>query len=183
MVKLNAKNLIKYFAYKSHRLQVLGSVNLNVSSEGFTCLIGPYRCNQFTFLRVMTGLAQSAFTLFDDLHIVKTGLLVFQKCMILMFVTRRVTKVVVSQTKILVFGNRPFVIKNESKDRRLPSGVSGDENLIGLQRQMLVNFRPKVKENSQHVYNSNNNNNANNKKYARPDATNKQHITKKEATT
>ena len=56
MTKLEAQNIVKYFAHGSHRLKALGGVDLRVESGDFVCLVGPSGCGKSTFLRIVAGL-------------------------------------------------------------------------------------------------------------------------------
>ncbi len=56
MAKLEAKNIVKYFRYDSHKLKALGGINLTVNEGDFVCLVGPSGCGKSTFLRIVAGL-------------------------------------------------------------------------------------------------------------------------------
>lgn len=84
MTKLEAKNIIKYFAQKSYELKALGGINLKVESGDFVCLVGPSGCGKSTFLRIVAGLESpdSGEILFDGRPVTTTGperIMVFQE--------------------------------------------------------------------------------------------------------
>ena len=56
MNKLEAKNIVKYFAHDSYQLKALGGINLKVEDGEFVCLVGPSGCGKSTFLRIVAGL-------------------------------------------------------------------------------------------------------------------------------
>lgn len=55
-MKLEAKDIVKYFSHDSHKLKALGGINLQVDSGDFVCLVGPSGCGKSTFLRIVAGL-------------------------------------------------------------------------------------------------------------------------------
>ena len=58
MAKLEAKDIVKYFAHESYKIQALNGVSLKVDSGDFVCLVGPSGCGKSTFLRIVAGLTQ-----------------------------------------------------------------------------------------------------------------------------
>ncbi len=84
MVKLEAKNIVKYFRHDDYQLKALGGVNLKVEAGDFVCLIGPSGCGKSTFLRIAAGLEtpDDGEILFDGKPVSETGperILVFQE--------------------------------------------------------------------------------------------------------
>ena len=84
MTKLEAKNIVKYFAHESHKLKALGGVNLKVEAGDFVCLVGPSGCGKSTFLRIVAGLEtpDEGQILFDGHPVTETGperIMVFQE--------------------------------------------------------------------------------------------------------
>lgn len=84
MAKLEAKEIIKYFAHDSHKLKALGGVNLQVEDGEFVCLVGPSGCGKSTFLRIVAGLElpEKGEILFDGKPVKSTGperIMVFQE--------------------------------------------------------------------------------------------------------
>ncbi|MDH3203459.1 MAG: ABC transporter ATP-binding protein [Nitrosopumilus sp.] len=84
MTKLEAKNIVKYFAHDSHKLKALGGVDLKVESGDFVCLVGPSGCGKSTFLRIVAGLEKpdEGQILFDGHSVTETGperIMVFQE--------------------------------------------------------------------------------------------------------
>ena len=84
MTKLEAKNIVKYFAHNSHKLKALGGVDLKVESGDFVCLVGPSGCGKSTFLRIVAGLEKpdEGQILFDGHSVTETGperIMVFQE--------------------------------------------------------------------------------------------------------
>ena len=84
MTKLEAKNIVKYFAHDSHKLKALGGVDLKVESGDFVCLVGPSGCGKSTFLRIVAGLEKpdEGQILFDGYSVTETGperIMVFQE--------------------------------------------------------------------------------------------------------
>jgi len=84
MVKLEAKNIVKYFRHDDYQLKALGGVNLKVEAGDFVCLIGPSGCGKSTFLRIVAGLEvpDEGEILFDGKPVTETGpdrILVFQE--------------------------------------------------------------------------------------------------------
>ncbi|MHA7646789.1 ABC transporter ATP-binding protein [Nitrosopumilus sp. S4] len=84
MTKLEAKNIVKYFAHDSHKLKALGGVNLQVEAGDFVCLVGPSGCGKSTFLRIVAGLEtpDEGQILFDGRPVCETGperIMVFQE--------------------------------------------------------------------------------------------------------
>ncbi len=84
MVKLEAKNIVKYFAHEGHSLKALGGLNLKIEAGDFVCLVGPSGCGKSTFLRIAAGLSapDEGEILFDGKPITTTGperIMVFQE--------------------------------------------------------------------------------------------------------
>lgn len=84
MTKLEAKNIVKYFAHESHKLKALSGVNLKVEAGDFVCLVGPSGCGKSTFLRIVAGLESpdEGHILFDGHPVTETGperIMVFQE--------------------------------------------------------------------------------------------------------
>ncbi len=84
MTKLEAKNIVKYFAHEGHRLKALGGINLKIEAGDFVCLVGPSGCGKSTFLRIAAGLSapDEGEILFDGKPITTTGperIMVFQE--------------------------------------------------------------------------------------------------------
>ncbi|MFQ5782192.1 MAG: ABC transporter ATP-binding protein [Nitrosopumilus sp.] len=84
MTKLEAKNIVKYFAHNSHKLKALGGVDLKVEAGDFVCLVGPSGCGKSTFLRIVAGLEKpdEGQILFDGHPVSETGperIMVFQE--------------------------------------------------------------------------------------------------------
>ncbi len=84
MTKLEAKNIVKYFAHEGHRLKALGGLNLKIEAGDFVCLVGPSGCGKTTFLRIAAGLSapDEGQILFDGKPITTTGperIMVFQE--------------------------------------------------------------------------------------------------------
>ncbi len=84
MVKLEAKNIVKYFRHDDYKLKALDGVNLKVEAGDFVCLVGPSGCGKSTFLRIAAGLESpdEGEILFDGKPVSETGperILVFQE--------------------------------------------------------------------------------------------------------
>jgi len=84
MVKLEAKNIVKYFRHDDYNLKALDGVNLKVEAGDFVCLVGPSGCGKSTFLRIAAGLESpdEGEILFDGKPVTETGperILVFQE--------------------------------------------------------------------------------------------------------
>ena len=84
MVKLEAKNIVKYFHHDDYKLKALDGVNLKVEAGDFVCLVGPSGCGKSTFLRIAAGLEKpdEGEILFDGKPVTETGperILVFQE--------------------------------------------------------------------------------------------------------
>ena len=84
MTKLEAKNIVKYFAHDSHKLKALGGIDLKVEAGDFVCLVGPSGCGKSTFLRIVAGLESpdEGQILFDGHPVSETGperIMVFQE--------------------------------------------------------------------------------------------------------
>jgi len=84
MVKLEAKNVVKFFEHDGKPLEALGGINLKINDGEFVCLVGPSGCGKSTFLRIVAGLEQpdDGEILHDGKSVVTTGpdkILVFQE--------------------------------------------------------------------------------------------------------
>ena len=84
MTKLEAKNIVKYFAHEKYQLKALGGVNLKVEDGDFLCLVGPSGCGKSTLLRIVAGLEtpDEGEILFDGKPVTTTGperIMVFQE--------------------------------------------------------------------------------------------------------
>ena len=84
MTKLEAKNIVKYFAHDTHKLKALGGIDLKVEAGDFVCLVGPSGCGKSTFLRIVAGLEKpdEGQILFDGHPVSETGperIMVFQE--------------------------------------------------------------------------------------------------------
>ncbi|MFB5610917.1 MAG: ABC transporter ATP-binding protein [Nitrosopumilaceae archaeon] len=84
MVKLEAKNIVKYFHHDDYKLKALDGVNLKVEAGDFVCLVGPSGCGKSTFLRIAAGLEtpDEGEILFDGKPVNETSperILVFQE--------------------------------------------------------------------------------------------------------
>lgn len=84
MVKLEAKNIVKYFQHDDYKIKALNGVNLKVGAGDFVCLVGPSGCGKSTFLRIAAGLEtpDNGEILFDGKPVTETGperILVFQE--------------------------------------------------------------------------------------------------------
>ena len=75
MVKLEAKNIVKYFHHDDYKLKALDGVNLKVEAGDFVCLVGPSGCGKSTFLRIAAGLESpdKGQILFDGKPVSETG--------------------------------------------------------------------------------------------------------------
>lgn len=84
MSKLEAQNIVKYFAHHKYRLKALDDINLKVEDGDFVCLVGPSGCGKSTFLRIVAGLEtpDDGQILFDGKPVSTTGperIMVFQE--------------------------------------------------------------------------------------------------------
>ena len=84
MVKLETRDIVKYFKHESHNLMALGGVNLQVEDGDFVCLVGPSGCGKSTFLRIIAGLEtpDEGQVIFDGKPVTNTGperIMVFQE--------------------------------------------------------------------------------------------------------
>lgn len=75
MKELGARNITKYSARESHRLQALGGINLKAESGCLVCLVEPSGCGKSTFLCIVAGLEQpdGGQILFDGRPVTETG--------------------------------------------------------------------------------------------------------------
>lgn len=83
-MKLEARNIVKYFSHQSHKLKALGGVNMHVNSGDFICIVGPSGCGKSTFLRIVAGLEtqDEGEIIFDGHPVSNTGperIMVFQE--------------------------------------------------------------------------------------------------------
>jgi len=82
-----------------------------------------------------------------DLLLVEMQLIWEKTKKTILFVTHNVAEAVVLGTKVAVFSNRPSKIKKQiSIDFKRPR-LAEDENLLGLQKEILSELRPEVKKN------------------------------------
>jgi len=84
MVKLEARNIVKYFQHDDYKLKALGGVNLKIQEGDFVCIVGPSGCGKSTFLRIAAGLEkpEEGDILFDGRPVTNTGperIMVFQE--------------------------------------------------------------------------------------------------------
>ena len=81
-----------------------------------------------------------------DLLLVEMQLIWEKTKKTILFVTHNVAEAVVLGTKVAVFSNRPSKIKKQiSIDFKRPR-LAEDENLLGLQQEILSELRPEVKK-------------------------------------
>jgi NitT/TauT family transport system ATP-binding protein len=81
-----------------------------------------------------------------DLLLVEMQLIWEKTKKTILFVTHNVAEAVVLGTKVVVFSNRPSKIKKQiSIDFKRPR-LAEDENLLGLQQEILSELRPEVKK-------------------------------------
>jgi len=251
MVKLETKDIVKYFKHESHNLMALGGVNLKVEDGDFVCLVGPSGCGKSTFLRIIAGLEtpDEGQLIFDGKPVTNTGperIMVFQEGALfpwlkvqdnvefglkmagipkeeraqiskryldmmqltkfadsftyqlstgmkqrvaiaralvmdpdvllmdepfaaldaqtrdlllvemqliwektkktILFVTHNVAEAAVLGTKVAVFSNRPSKIKKQIPVNFKRPRLAEDENLAGLQQEILSELRPEVKK-------------------------------------
>ena len=251
MTKLEARNIVKYFAHESHRLKALGGIDLKVEAGDFVCLVGPSGCGKSTFLRIAAGLEtpDEGQIFFDGRPVTTTGperIMVFQEGALfpwlrvqdnvefglkmagipkeerakisgryldmmqltkfadsftyqlstgmkqrvaiaralvmdpdvllmdepfaaldaqtrdlllvemqliwektkktILFVTHNVAEAVVLGTRVVIFSNRPSVIKREVDNDFPRPRVPEDASLAGLQQEILAELRPEVKK-------------------------------------
>tara|TARA_B110000238_G_scaffold48067_1_gene52263 strand:- start:413 stop:1177 length:765 start_codon:yes stop_codon:yes gene_type:complete len=65
----------------------------------------------------------------------------------ILFVTHNVVEAAVLGTKVVVFSNRPSIIKKEFTNDSPRPRTSDDESLVKLQQDILLELRPEVKKN------------------------------------
>jgi len=65
----------------------------------------------------------------------------------ILFVTHNVVEAAVLGTKVVVFSNRPSIIKKEFTNDSPSPRTSDDESLVRLQQDILLELRPEVKKN------------------------------------
>jgi NitT/TauT family transport system ATP-binding protein len=81
-----------------------------------------------------------------DLLLVEMQLIWEKTKKTILFVTHNVAEAAVLGTKVAVFSNRPSKIKKQiSIDFKRPR-LAEDENLLGLQQEILSELRPEVKK-------------------------------------
>jgi len=64
-----------------------------------------------------------------------------------LFVTHNVAEATVLGTKIVVFSNRPSIIKKEFINNFPRPRTAEDESLLKFQQDILLELRPEVKKN------------------------------------
>jgi NitT/TauT family transport system ATP-binding protein len=81
-----------------------------------------------------------------DLLLVEMQLIWEKTKKTILFVTHNVAEAAVLGTKVAVFSNRPSKIKKQiSVDFKRPR-LAEDENLLGIQQEILSELRPEVKK-------------------------------------
>ena len=65
----------------------------------------------------------------------------------ILFVTHNVVEAAVLGTKVVVFSNRPSIIKKEFTNNSPRPRTSDDQSLVKLQQDILLELRPEVKKN------------------------------------
>ena len=65
----------------------------------------------------------------------------------ILFVNHNVVEAAVLGTKVVVFSNRPSIIKKEFTNDSPSPRTSDDESLVKLQQDILLELRPEVKKN------------------------------------
>jgi len=82
-----------------------------------------------------------------DLLLVEMQLIWEKTKKTILFVTHNVAEATVLGNKIVVFSNRPSVIKKEFENNFPRPRVTEDESLLKLQQDILAELRPEVKKN------------------------------------
>ncbi len=82
-----------------------------------------------------------------DLLLVEMQLIWEKTKKTILFVTHNVAEATVLGNKIVVFSNRPSVIKKEFENNSPRPRVTEDESLLKLQQDILAELRPEVKKN------------------------------------
>ena len=83
-----------------------------------------------------------------DLLLVETQLMWARTKKTILFVTHNVAEAAVLGTKVVVFSNRPSVIKREMTNDFPRPRIPDDADLMGFQHEILQELRPEVKKNS-----------------------------------
>ncbi|HIE47224.1 MAG: nitrate ABC transporter ATP-binding protein [Thaumarchaeota archaeon] len=81
-----------------------------------------------------------------DLLLVEMQLIWEKTKKTILFVTHNVSEATVLGTKIVVFSNRPSVIKKEFENNFPRPRVTEDESLLKFQQEILAELRPEVKK-------------------------------------
>ncbi len=81
-----------------------------------------------------------------DLLLVEMQLIWEKTKKTILFVTHNVSEATVLGTKVVVFGNRPSIIKKEFENNFPRPRVTEDESLFKLQQDILSELRPEVKK-------------------------------------
>jgi len=84
-----------------------------------------------------------------DLLLVEMQLIWEKTKKTILFVTHNVAEATVLGNKIVVFSNRPSVIKKEFENNSPRPRVTEDESLLKLQHDILAELRPDVKKNKE----------------------------------
>ena len=82
-----------------------------------------------------------------DLLLVEMQLIWEKTKKTILFVTHNVVEAAVLGTKVVVFSNRPSIIKKEFTNDSPSPRTSDDEPLVKLQQDILLELRPEVKKN------------------------------------
>jgi len=82
-----------------------------------------------------------------DLLLVEMQLIWEKTKKTILFVTHNVAEATVLGNKIVVFSNRPSIIKKEFENNFPRPRVTEDESLLKLQQEILAELRPEVKKN------------------------------------
>ena len=82
-----------------------------------------------------------------DLLLVEMQLIWEKTKKTILFVTHNVAEAAVLGTKVVVFSNRPSIIKKEFINDSPSPRTSDDESLVKLQQDILLELRPEVKKN------------------------------------
>ena len=82
-----------------------------------------------------------------DLLLVEMQLIWEKTKKTILFVTHNVVEAAVLGTKVVVFSNRPSIIKKEFTNDSPSPRTSDDESLVKLQQDILLELRPEVKKN------------------------------------
>ena len=82
-----------------------------------------------------------------DLLLVEMQLIWEKTKKTILFVTHSVSEATILGTKIVIFSNRPSVIKKEFDNNFPRPRITEDESLLKFQRDILAELRPEVKKN------------------------------------